>query len=412
MDSTFFHLVAKAIQRNEDKGNDEEKGTCSLNIVSSTMSVTGLFAGIGGFEVAFGQVGIESNLLVEIDCDARIVLGKRFPDVALESDILDLEDLPKDTTILTCGFPCQNLSMAGDKSGIEGKKSGTVRKMLELIGQSDVPTVVIENVCFMLQLDAGKAIRWLADEFEKLGYDWAYRVLNTRGFGLPQRRRRVYLVASRALDPRTVLFADEQPVEKTRGKRDLTKPLGFYWTEGRSGLGLTVDGVPPLKVGSGLGIPSAPAVLFEDGEVLMPSIEACERLQGFDAKWTAVSNKRTAKRGARWSMVGNAVSVPVAEWVAKRILDPGDVHHFEEFPLTPDHRWPTAAWCVGGRRVGVVASDKPVSFPVRSIRDFRDSTWNRLSHRALGGFIRRAEEGRLRMPKGFLESLRRAPRRV
>ncbi len=375
------------------------------------MSVTGLFAGIGGFEVAFRQIGIESNLLVEIDCDARAVLKKRFPDVALEANVLDLEELPKDTTILTCGFPCQNLSMAGDKSGIEGKKSGTVRKMFEFIGKADVPTVVIENVCFMLQLDVGRAMRWLADQFEDLGYDWAYRVLDTRGFGLPQRRRRVYLVASRASDPRAVLFADERPVEK-KEKPDLSKPLGFYWTEGRSGLGLTIDAVPPLKVGSGLGIPSAPAVLFEDGEVLMPSIEACEQLQGFDARWTSVSKKGTVKRGARWSMVGNAVSVPVAEWVAKRILKPGDGHHFEEFPLTGDHRWPAAAWGVGRRRVGVVASDKPVSSPARSIREFRDSSWSRLSHRALGGFIRRAEEGRLRMPKGFLETLRRAPRRV
>lgn len=375
------------------------------------MCVTGLFAGIGGFEVAFSRVGIDPNLLVEIDRDAQTVLEERFPDVALESDVLDLESLPKDTTILTCGFPCQNLSMAGDKSGIEGKKSGTVRKMFELIKESDVPTVVIENVCFMLHLNSGKAMRWLADKFEELGYDWAYRVLDTHGFGLPQRRRRVYLVASRTLDPRAVLFADEQPAVIAQ-KPSLAKPLGFYWTEGRSGIGLTVDAVPPVKVGSGLGIPSAPAVLFEDGEVLMPSIEACERLQGFDAKWTAASNSATMKKGARWSLVGNAVSVPVAEWVAQRIVNSGDVLDFEQYPLVGDHKWPAAAWCAERKRVGVVASDKPVRIAARSIKEFRDSSWNRLSNRALSGFILRAEEGGLRMPKGFIESLRLAPRKA
>ena len=374
------------------------------------MLVTGLFAGIGGFELAFEQVGFEPDLLVELDGDASTVLRNRFPRVELFSNVLHLRCIPSATTILTCGFPCQNLSMAGDKSGIEGTKSGTVKKMVELIERSDVPTVVIENVHFMLQLDSGRAMRWLADQFEGLGYSWAYRVLDSMGFGLPQRRRRVYLVASRSLDPRAVLFADERPSEKPL-KPALKTPLGFYWTEGRSGVGLTVDGIPPLKVGSGVGIPSAPAVLFEDGEVLTPSLEVCEQLQGFEAGWTAVLNKKTAKRGARWSMIGNAVSVPVAAWVAGRIRSPGEIHDFEQFSLSGARRWPDAAWCVGAGRVGVTASDKPICVPRRSISDFRDSSWNRLSNRALDGFIRRAEQGGLRMPEGFLEALRRAPRK-
>ena len=210
------------------------------------MLVTGLFAGIGGFELAFEQVGFEPDLLVELDGDASTVLRNRFPHVELFSNVLHLRCIPSATTILTCGFPCQNLSMAGDKSGIEGTKSGTVKKMVELIERSDVPTVVIENVHFMLQLDSGRAMRWLADQFEGLGYSWAYRVLDSMGFGLPQRRRRVYLVASRSLDPRAVLFADERPSEKPL-KPALKTPLGFYWTEGRSGVGLTVDGIPASK---------------------------------------------------------------------------------------------------------------------------------------------------------------------
>ena len=117
---------------------------------------------------------------------------------------------------------------------------------------------------------------WLVDRFEELKYRWAYRVVDSMGFGLPQRRRRVYFVATRDLDPRTVLFADESAAAAVPNA-DLTRPLGFYWTEGRSGLGLTVDGIPPLKVGSTLGIPSAPAVLFPDGEVLTPSLEGAFR---------------------------------------------------------------------------------------------------------------------------------------
>src|ERR1019366_6369673 len=141
------------------------------------MSVTGLFSGIGGFELAFQRAGFESELLVEIDSSAASVLKARFPEAELRGDVLDLDDLPARTTILTAGFPCQNLSMAGDKSGISGPKSGVVGKMFDLIERSRVPTVVVENVYFMLQLDSGKAMEWMVSRFEELGYAWAYRVL-------------------------------------------------------------------------------------------------------------------------------------------------------------------------------------------------------------------------------------------
>lgn len=375
------------------------------------MSLTGLFAGIGGFELAFSQAGFKSDLLVEIDPAARGVLEERFPDAIVNADVLDLADLPPSTTILTAGFPCQNLSMAGDKSGIRGSKSGIVTRMFDLIARSSVPTVVIENVYFMLQLDSGNAMQWLVTQFEQLGYRWAYRVLDTIGFGLPQRRRRVYFVASLEMDPRSVLFASEA-APTIAPKPDLTRPLGFYWTEGRSGIGLTVDGIPPLKVGSSLGIPSAPAVLFPDGEVLMPSLQACEQLQGFTSGWTDIESHNSLKKDPRWRMLGNAVSVPVARWVAERIKSPGTVLEFKEFSLAESRRWPDAAWNIEERRVGIAASDKPILVAQPSISEFRDPTWTRLSDRALNGFIARADAGGLRVPEGFLDALRKAGRKA
>ena len=226
------------------------------------MSVAGLFSGIGGFELAFSQAGFETNLLVEIDPAARAVLKAQFSGIEACSDVCDLSSLPSDTTIVTAGFPCQNLSMAGDKAGISGPKSGIVKKLFDLIAVPNPLTVVIENVYFMLHLDSGRAMEWLVERFERLDYHWAYRVVDTMGFGLPQRRRRVYMLASRDLDPRTVLFADNESVTK-KSTPSLKDPLGFYWTEGRSGIGLTVDGIPPLKAGSALGIPSPPASCFQ-----------------------------------------------------------------------------------------------------------------------------------------------------
>lgn len=372
------------------------------------MRVSGLFSGIGGFELAFGQAGFETNLLAENDPAAFALLGHRFPGIDLRRDVADIADLPANTEVLTAGFPCQNLSMAGDKSGIAGSKSGIVQKMFEIIARSRVPTVVIENVYFLLQLDRGNGIRWLVEQFELLGYRWAYRVLDTIGFGLPQRRRRVYLVASLKIDPRMVLFADERPNVPSQ-KPLLSTPLGFYWTEGRSGVGLTIDGIPPLKVGSALGIPSAPAVLFQDGEVLMPSLAGCERLQGFPQGWTSISED--VGRKPQWRMIGNAVSIPVARWVAERIKIPGSVKSFEQVPILEGKKWPDAAWNVGNGRVGAMASDKPIAPVHRSISEFRDENWTRLSDRALDGFIRRAEEGGLRMPEGFIAALKKAKRK-
>lgn len=374
------------------------------------MSVVGLFAGTGGFELAFQRAGIGTAMLVDKDPAAQSVLRTRFPGVPVRGDVLELQSLPTGTTIVTAGFPCQNLSMAGDKTGIHGTKSGVVERMLDLIADADVPTVVLENVYFMLHLEGGNAMRWLVEQFEGLGYHWAYRVLNTFGFGLPQRRRRVYFVASRTLDPRTVLFADDSD-PLAQPAPDIEKlPLGFYWTEGRSGVGFTVDGIPPLKVGSAIGIPSAPAVLFPDGEVLTPSLPACEQLQGFEAGWTDVFPDRRETRH-RWRLIGNAVSVPVAEWVAGRLKSPGPVLDFKCEPLSSDNWWPAAAWSVGQHRIGVGAGDQPQEYSRGTIANFRDAGWSRLSERALDGFIRRAEAGNLRMPDGFLDALRKAPRR-
>ncbi len=373
------------------------------------MKVAGLFSGIGGFELGFSQVGFDTGLLVDIDPAARAVLKAQFPDITIRSDVGELDGLPPDATVVTAGFPCQNLSMAGDKSGISGTKSGVVEKLFALIATTHPPTVVLENVYFMLQLDGGRAMAWLVERFEEHGYRWAYRVLDTMGFGLPQRRRRVYIVACRDLDPRCVLFADEHPLPETP-LPDVSRPIGFYWTEGKSGVGLTADAIPPLKAGSTRGIPSAPAVLFPDGEVLTPSLRSCEALQGFPAGWTEAAAE-IRERNPEWRLVGNSVSVPVARWVAGRIAEPGDVLDFETAPIEDDDRWPSAGWKVDGVRMRVRASDRPIAAAAPSIELFREPTWSRLSERALAGFVRRAVEGRLRMPDRFLDSVRDAPRK-
>ena len=371
------------------------------------MLVAGLFAGIGGFELGFERAGHRTILLCESDEHASKVLRHRWPGIRLHGDIATLEDLPKETDVVSAGFPCQNLSMAGDKKGIKGRKSTIVDKLFGLLDSRDVPWVVIENVYFMLHLGRGSAVEHILKQLERRGYRWAYRVVDSRAFGLAQRRRRVFIVASQTSDPRSVLFADDAGTRKWPAV-DMAHPIGFYWTEGRTGHGLTADAIPPLKAGSTLGIPSPPAVLLPAGRVATPPIEAVERFQGFPHGWTSVLRNKAARRH-RWRLVGNAVSVPVSEWIGEQLADPGHYDGRQDAPLDPNGSWPNAAWNMDGgregRRVATGVTERPVQRRRGRVSAFATEHWPSLSDRALRGFARRAREGRLTYPAGFLNAL-------
>ena len=339
----------------------------------------------------------------EIDPDARKVIRHRFRGAALDTDVVELAALPEATEVVTAGFPCQDVSMAGKKQGLDGEKSQVVEALFGLLEVRRVPWVVVENVYFMLHLARGAAMAYVLSRLEGLGYRWASRVVDSRAFGLPQRRRRVYIVAALDGDPRDVLLADDTG-QRTWPAVDAARPVGFYWTEGRSGHGLTADAVPPLKTGSGIGIPSPPAVLLPDGRVVTPPIEAVERFQGFPARWT--SALRTERHGRnRWRLVGNAVSVPVAEWIGRRLGNPGRYDCSGDVALADGGPWPRAAWSMGGARMVANVSEHPLAKRRGRLSAFATESWPELSNRALAGFVRRAHEGNLRYPGWFLTAL-------
>ena len=370
----------------------------------TTHNVVGLFAGIGGLERGLHRSGHQTLLLCENEPSALAVLSTKFPGTRLHDDVRTLSALPRRTTLVVAGFPCQDLSQAGQTAGITGKRSGLVGEALRLIAKHNTPWLLLENVPFMLQLASGRAMNVIASALEDLGYRWAYRVVDARAFGLPQRRRRVYLVASNVGDPRGVLFADDaEPLElpEPNGHR---VACGFYWTEGIRGLGWAVDAIPTLKGGSTIGIPSAPAILLPSGEVVIPDIRDAERLQGFPVGWTKPA-ETVARLGARWKLVGNAVSVPAAAWIGRRLARPGAVLDFRVHHLTGT-KWPTAAWNVGDGRVAVDASEWPVRSPYLPLTQFLKYPARPLSMKATRGFLERTNRSGLRFPPGFLDALR------
>lgn len=365
----------------------------------------GLFAGIGGIEAGLHRAGHSSELLCEIDDGAAAVLRARFRSTPLARDIRTLDTLPA-CDLVAAGFPCQDLSQAGRTAGIEGRNSGLVKRVFELIehAEREPRWLLLENVPFMLQLDRGDAMRYLAQRLGELGYRWAYRVVDARAFGLPQRRLRVILLASRTDDPREVLFHGDEGEPEPRDHRGLA--CGFYWTEGIRGLGWAVDGVPTLKGGSTIGIPSPPAIWMPDGRIGTPDIRDAERMQGFESDWTApAAALGTRGERHRWKLVGNAVSVPVAEWVGHRLRNPrpydGSLH--EELPL--GSRWPRAAWGDGSGIYRVAMSAWPVRAPYQSLATFLRFPVKSLSERATAGFLHRTSESTLRFPDGLLDAV-------
>lgn len=369
------------------------------------MKFAGLFAGIGGFELGLSRAGHRTELLCEIDEAAKAVLAARFPDIPLVSDVRELRHLPRDVDAICAGFPCQDLSQAGKTAGIDGARSGLVSEVFRLLETHDVPTVVLENVPFMLQLARGDAMRRIASRFEELGYRWAWRVVDAYGFGLPQRRERVVMVASRTFDPADVLLAEDKPVK--RRETALGKYAhGFYWTEGIRGLGWAVDSIPTLKVGSSVGIPAPPAILTRDGFVVKPDIRDAERLQGFDADWTSPAED-VVRASRRWTLVGNAVSVCVAQWIGTRLTAPLKYDLRRDHPFPPSGLLPKAARFDGRFRHSVQVSTDPVGIHPPHLHDFLAHHGVPLSRRATAGFLSRTDRSRLRFPPGFLEALRR-----
>ena len=366
--------------------------------------------GSAALERGFERAGIETAALCEIDEAASSILSTRFSEAELFRDVRTMKRLPK-TDILTAGFPCQDLSQAGRKAGIAGTQSSLVSEVFRLCaaGRHRPRWVVLENVSYMLKLDRGKAMTSLVRSFEDLGYSWAYRVVDARAFGIPQRRQRVLFVATLKDDPRTALFADEtsaNTIDDAVGPVDRSTAYGFYWTEGLRGLGWAKNAVPTIKGGSKLGIPSPPAIWQpRTGMFGTPSIEDAERLQGFPINWTLPGAVFGPRSGARWRLVGNAVCVPMAEWLARRLTTPGESVCQEE-RLTSGYRWPNAAWGWRGHWFSVDATMFPRT-PHIDLQSFMRRPLRPLSLKAAKGFLSRAERGNLRFADGFLDDLRR-----
>lgn len=155
------------------------------------------FSGVGGLDLGFEKAGIETVSVSEIDPYANAVLAERFPGAPNLGSITEVnaDDIPE-ADIWSGGFPCQDLSVAGKRAGFAGKRSSLAFTFLDLVEKRRPRWLVLENVPGLFSSNKGADFARLLYEMEQLGYSVAWRTLDARFFGVAQRRRRVFIVAS------------------------------------------------------------------------------------------------------------------------------------------------------------------------------------------------------------------------
>ena len=169
-----------------------------------------LFAGIGGFDLAMERAGIKVVAAVEWDKHAQKVLAKQFPNSEIYGDITGVtgEQLinagfDPANGIITGGFPCQDLSVAGRRAGLTGSRSGLFWEICRLLDETKAQSFILENVPGLLSSNEGRDMGTVIRALEERGYSIAWRVLDAQHYGVAQRRRRVFIVGNLGDDWRT-----------------------------------------------------------------------------------------------------------------------------------------------------------------------------------------------------------------
>ncbi|GAB4814995.1 hypothetical protein N2152v2_002041 [Parachlorella kessleri] len=323
------------------------------------LKVTSLFSGAGGLDLGIHLAGHEPLLFCDSDPGAR-----------------------QATELLIAGFPCIDVSRAGLRRGLDGQSTGLVRHVFRLLREAKeagtaVPWVLLENVEALLDRHGGEppVMQYVVRQLQELGYgSVAWRVVNSAGFGLPNRRKRVFILASLHGDARDVLLTQGSqrcPGSCTRlfeGARCYHCHVSHLLTQAdRDEVSYALDlGNAQSQAGEDV-VPTFTTsndrmlLLLSSGQSGMLRIEDAERLQeeagggrpshlllglaegelrGFPEGYTAPcwplqqpgigshrsvrvkDNETELAASKRWDLLGNAVTVPVARWLGERLASP------------------------------------------------------------------------------------------
>lgn len=292
------------------------------------MRVLSLFSGVGGIDLAFERAGHTVLAQCEVEADCREVLRRHWPSAACLGDIREqgFAEAGGMFDVVAGGFPCQDVSVGsrGRTGGLlGGERSGLWFEMARIVGEVRPSYVFFENVPGLLSSNRGLDFHAVLRSLDGLGYYGAWTSLSSEWFGTPQRRRRVYGLFGRGCD---LGFRCGNILRVTTGGGRVPPP------------GRPQRPPPPILAQAGVGVCGAlPAhkkrhghamtaqQAAESGHIVLDPASGrprrltpleCERLQGFPDGWTAGFSD-----SARYRMMGNAVCVPVVEWIAGRLKE-------------------------------------------------------------------------------------------
>ncbi|WGK68828.1 DNA cytosine methyltransferase [Candidatus Haliotispira prima] len=294
------------------------------------LKIIDLFAGIGGIRLGFEKIGAKCVFSCEWDKYAQDVYEENFGERPV-GDINDIDpkDIP-DHDFLLAGFPCQPFSIAGKQLGFADTR-GTLFFNIERILEEKQPYgFLLENVSRLVTHNKGKTFKVIMDKLENLGYTVHYKVLNTIDYGLPQLRKRIYIVGSKdkihfqfpkpdnkkltledILEPETDIperyYVSESIRQKRLSKMTLNAPYPSIWHENIGGNISILPHSCALRAGGSYNY------LLVNGERRLTGREML-RLQGFpDTFKINVAYNQVRK------VAGNTVTVKIIELIAEQI---------------------------------------------------------------------------------------------
>lgn len=295
-------------------------------LLDTEYKVASFFAGIGGFDLGLERSGMSVIFQCEINLFCRTVLQKNWPDLPLHDDIGTLlaSDIPE-SNVWCGGFPCQDLSLAnqGKRKGLSGNRSGLFFTYAELIRQRKPDWIIIENVPGLLNSNDGEDFRMVIETLDELGYGLSWRIFDAKYFGTPQRRRRVYIVGSlgNMRSARVLFDTDSNSVidnesgrTKSSDSRRLDESLSTsnVYSIQHAGIGRKPTAGPQ---GKGFRADGETYTLDSRGS----SDAVCSPDVAFGIRESSRVSKELDSR--RFRAVGNAVAVPIIEWIGKRIVE-------------------------------------------------------------------------------------------
>ena len=312
----------------------------------ASLRMIDLFAGTGAFSLAFQSTNEVSVVYANDMCQAsKTIYDENFSHKLTLKNLNDVtvEELPGHD-ILTGGFPCQPFSIAGKQEGFADERSNVFWKILAIIGYHKPRCVILENVKNILSHDNGDTFKVIIGNLEKEGYHICYKVLNTADItGIPQHRERIYIVCLKdkkvfdkfSLDfPKVDKKGTTSFLEQEQGD---TIPSKYYYTDKSSTWNLVKSSVvkkdtiyqyrrvyvrenksnecPTLTANMGSGGHNVPIILTDSGIRKLTPRE-CFNFQGFPSTYK-LPNLCDSNL---YKLAGNAVSVPVVNLIANRII--------------------------------------------------------------------------------------------